>query len=382
MAKHKPHRKKNPKAQPHHKYKKGDKIHGTKKGKKGEAAAYVTRAQALAKLQIPLADFRRLCILKGIYPRDPKKKPSGMDKTYYHHKDITFLMHEPLLNKFFELKTFMKKFKRLMGRNERDLAGKLEGNKPKFLLNHLVRERYPAFEDALRDMDDAVSMLALFSALSADQTRAIPAEAVTEATRIYQEFQLYCIRSQTLRKVFASIKGYYFQAEVRGSLVTWLSPHQFAQELPPEVDFKVMLTFLDFYRAHMKFVNFKLYADKGLAYPPKRKAKLDAGSADVAALEVEMREAKEARDSIDDDEDGDKVADDVAAEFGEQSAEALEMQKQVEASKRMKTVFRGLRVFINREAKRQRPRRTSDSQRKEKRARRSDLPSRPGQIPE
>ena len=28
--------------------KKGDKIHGQKKGKKGEAAAYITRAQAVA----------------------------------------------------------------------------------------------------------------------------------------------------------------------------------------------------------------------------------------------------------------------------------------------------------------------------------------------
>ncbi len=40
-----------------------------KKGKKGEAAQYVTRAQALKKLQISLADFRRLCILKGAPPQ-------------------------------------------------------------------------------------------------------------------------------------------------------------------------------------------------------------------------------------------------------------------------------------------------------------------------
>mmetsp|Transcript_20563 Transcript_20563/g.55003 ORF Transcript_20563/g.55003 Transcript_20563/m.55003 type:complete len:605 (-) Transcript_20563:74-1888(-) len=346
MAKKKPHRKKNKRGT-----KKGDKIHGQKAGKKGEAAAYMTRAQALAKLQVSLADFRRLCILKGIYPRDPKKKPAGMDKTYYHAKDILFLTHEPLLNKFFELKTFMKKFKRLMGRKERNLAASLEERKPQYTLHHLVRERYSSFDAAVRDLDDAVSMLALFQALSADQKRDIPAEAVAEATRLYQEFQLYVIRAQALRKVFASIKGYYFQAEIGGQAVTWLAPHQFAQELPPEVDFRVMLTFLEFYRAMVKFVNFKLYSDLGLEYPPKRHTAKDSASAEVAALEAEMREAGQAREAeaAQAEKDDAEVATSVAKDFGPQAEEAAEMQKQLAASKRMRTTFRGLRVFINRE---------------------------------
>jgi pescadillo protein len=345
MAKKHAHTKRNKKGT-----KKGDKIHGQRKGKKGEAAAYMTRAQALAKLQVSLADFRRLCILKGIYPRDPKKKAAGMDKTYYHSKDITFLSHEPLLNKFFDMKTFMKKFKRLMGRKERGLASSLEERKPTYTLNHLVRERYPSFDMAIRDMDDAISMLALFQALSADQKRDIPSEAVNEATRLYQEFQLYVIRAQALRKVFASIKGYYFQAEICGQTVTWLAPHQFSQELPPEVDFRVMLTFLEFYRAMVKFVNFRLYSELGLAYPPKRDTVKDTSGAEVAALEVEMREAGKAREEAlqQQMEADDAVASGVKADFGEDE-QAQEMQKQLAAANRMKTTFRGLRVFVNRE---------------------------------
>lgn len=41
----------------------------------------------------------------GVYPREPRKKKvvgkgSMAAKTYYHTKDIKFLMHEPLIEKF------------------------------------------------------------------------------------------------------------------------------------------------------------------------------------------------------------------------------------------------------------------------------------------
>lgn len=54
-----------------------------------------------------------------------------------------------------------------------------------------------------------------------------------------------------------------------GQSITWVSPYQFNQKLPFDIDYKVIGTFKEFYVALMRFVNFKLYKDLGLSYPPK-----------------------------------------------------------------------------------------------------------------
>lgn len=58
---------------------------------------------------------RRLCILKGIYPHEPKHKKkvnkgSTAPRTFYLLKDIRFLLHEPIVAKFRDYKVITDTF--------------------------------------------------------------------------------------------------------------------------------------------------------------------------------------------------------------------------------------------------------------------------------
>jgi hypothetical protein len=57
------------------------------KGKSGAAKAYVTRSSAIKKLQCSLADFRRLCILKGTY-------------NWFPLGDFSYLIHNAISKAF------------------------------------------------------------------------------------------------------------------------------------------------------------------------------------------------------------------------------------------------------------------------------------------
>ena len=119
-----------------------------KKGQEGAAKTYITRNQALKLLQIPLADFRRLCILKGVYPREPRSKKkankgSTANTTFYYAKDIRFLLHEPVLRTFREQKAFAKKLTRAIGKQDYTKAKDLQDYSPQYSLDHIVKERYP-----------------------------------------------------------------------------------------------------------------------------------------------------------------------------------------------------------------------------------------------
>jgi len=93
----------------------------------------------------------------------------------------------------------------------------------------LLLRRYPTFLDALRDLDDPLSMTHLFASLP--QTIKVPANKTKKCAKLAKEWQNYVVEAHALRKVFLSIKGIYYQAEIQGVPITWLAPYSFSQQV-------------------------------------------------------------------------------------------------------------------------------------------------------
>ncbi|XP_077571037.1 pescadillo homolog [Stigmatopora nigra] len=335
-----------------------------KKYESGSATNYITRNKARKKLQLSLPDFRRLCILKGIYPHEPKNKKkvnkgSTAPRTFYLLKDIRFLLHEPIVGKFRAYKIFVRKLKKAYGKTEYSTVERLKNNKPTYKLDHIVKERYPTFIDALRDVEDALCMCFLFSTFA--RTGKCHVQTIQLCRRLTVEWMNFVIASRGLRKVFISIKGIYYQAEVMGQLVTWVVPYQFSHDHPTDVDYRVMATFTEFYTTLMGFINFRLYHSLNLVYPPKldRKAerilkneneehyaldsesyleKLSTLSASLARVVTSSEEEVQLDHFPVEEEDLGKME------------EREKEQKQLESHKK---IFEGLKFFLNREVPRE-----------------------------
>jgi pescadillo len=192
------------------------------------------------------------------------------------------LLHEPLLHTLRETKSYAKKVARYTRKRDFAKVQSLEENlKPQYSLDHLIKERYPSFADALRDLDDALSMLYLFAALpntstismSRDEKRMALAPGYEQlnfahsSAALLREFEAYLIKERCVRRTFISIKGIYYQAEIMNQTITWIVPHERTTPVPSDVDFRVMHTFLEFYQTLLGFVNFKLFSRVGWSYP-------------------------------------------------------------------------------------------------------------------
>ncbi|XP_034231080.1 pescadillo homolog [Thrips palmi] len=333
-----------------------------KKFKAGEGAQYMSRTQALRKLQLSLKNFRHLCILKGIYPREPKKRKIAQRgatgfKTLYAVKDIQFLAAEPMIWEMRKYKPHFEKLRRAVSmRNMKEYRRQLE-MRPEIKLDHIIKERFPSFIDAIRDLDDCLTLLFLFSTFPS--LNAVPRDQSAMCRRLTMEFLHIVIASRALRKVFVSIKGYYFQAELKGETVTWIVPHQFSfnPDSAVEVDFKTMSFFVEFYCVLLGFVNYRLYHQLNLYYPPKlsqlsgdeiEKTLADEGAyygERIASLNVELthssgnaNEEEQELDQFTLSEDPDKMD---------------QIQKEIEHRKKLKTLFEGVKIFVNREVPRE-----------------------------
>nr|XP_033812781.1 LOW QUALITY PROTEIN: pescadillo homolog [Geotrypetes seraphini] len=336
-----------------------------KKYERGSATNYITRNKARKKLQLSLADFRRLCILKGIYPHEPKHKKkvnkgSTAPRTFYLLKDIRFLLHEPIINKFREYKVFVRKLRKAFGKGEWNAVERIKENKPGYKLDHIVKERYPTFIDALRDLDDALSMCILFATFP--RTGKCHVQTIQLCRRLTVEFMHFVIASRALRKVFLSIKGIYYQAEVLGQPVTWITPYAFAHNHPTDVDYRVMATFTEFYTTLLGFISFRLYQTLNLQYPPKLEDKTDS----------KQQSKEEARYAMDSETYMEKLSamsasltrvvapveeDDAEMDVfpmdGSSTEQEEERQKEHQELERHKKLFEGLKFFLNREVPRE-----------------------------
>lgn len=202
------------------------------------------------------------------------------------------MLHEPLLAKFRDQKALAKKISKALGRNDVGDAARFEKNlTPKLKLDHIIKERYPTFVDALRDLDDALSMLFLFANLPGNQN--VPPKMIARCQRLTMEFEHFLIRTHAMRKSFLSIKGIYYQATIQGQDILWLVPYKFVQQAGPDVDFRIMATFVEFYATLLSFVNYRLYSSIGLVYPPRFDLKSLEQGAELGAFQLEGQQLEE-----------------------------------------------------------------------------------------
>jgi len=98
--------------------------------------------------------------------------------------------------------------------------------------------------------------------------------------------------------VFLGIKGVYYECGVPGQggetiPVRWLEGYEFQQHVPHDVDFRILLTFLDLYRTLISFVLYKLYTKENLVYPPSLDVGLDERGESVGAFKLVERKNAE-----------------------------------------------------------------------------------------
>lgn len=266
-------------------------------------------------------------------------------------------MHEKLVWTLREMKIMNRRIKYADSIKDKRLKRMRLNKYPELKLDHVVRERYPTFIDAIKDLDDCLTLLFLFSTFPA--LKSVTRTQTALCRRLTIEFMHYVISAKALRKVFVSIKGYYFQAEIKGELVTWIVPHYYPYQpqAKSEVDFRIMAIFVEFYTIMCGFVNFRLYHSLNLLYPPQFTVSLDSDQSQanedvfvserIAALNIDL--VKTTEEEVEEPEEMDLQ---LISDEGD-SEKVRKMHEREQEQKRLKNIFKGLKFFINREVPRE-----------------------------
>ena len=175
-------------------------------------------------------------------------------------------------------------------------------------------------------------------------------KVIKRCKRLVTEFMHFVIEAKALTKVFISIKGIYYQAEIMGERVTWISGHERSVGRANELDFTAMANFVDFYTCMLAFVNFRLFKSIGLFYPPQlqqQQQMMAENEYDFKQLDTDDRVYSLAfplrRTEKTEEPD---VEMDTFAEDNTDGADFFEKLRQAEA---LKKLFSKFKFFLNRE---------------------------------
>jgi len=250
----------------------------------------MTRAQVIRRMQLTIKQFRELCILKGLHPVEPGRKRirKQSSKTWYFLKDVTWLKSDPGVEYFRKKYTYDKKEAKYAAKGWKDKLINLRNNKPELDIGAYVKDRYPSLQDAINDMDDALCVVSLLQELQANKRaeKRIKKSVLRDCERLVREWNLYVAESHSLTKVFVSIKGTYYQANVRGAKVMWLVPHGTRPMVPRDVDMETMGYFAEFYISMLSFIFYRLYTEMGFVYPPRINRENEQQDLGMRALEL------------------------------------------------------------------------------------------------
>ena len=307
----------------------------TKKGTKGQATLFLSRKRAMKRLGLSLKDFRRICILKGVFPRQPNRKLDKAHRTYYHIKDIRYLETDKLIDHLANEKIFRRKLTKAIAKKDRLRIRRLKAKKPELNVDHVIRQRYPRFEQALAELSDPLSLLSLISSFPGHRLYRIPPQTTRAYKLLMDMFKALVVKKRLLSKVFLATKGVYYEAMLSKEIpVVWIEPYESTAVLPVDVDYKMLMTFSHFYSSLLKFIMARLYKLSSVQFPPTLADKGQSTTfGDFCVVDAEKQEG--AHDMID-------------AEF--EQNETIRHMKDWNHSKNTR-LFDGFVFFISREVR-------------------------------